>query len=63
MTERDFCYWLQGFFEITERKKLTEKEVEQIKKHLTLVFKNVTSTEKVQNVFRDGFHIGPTRYC
>lgn len=38
MTSRDFAYWLQGFFEITETKKIDEKQTEIIKKHLNLVF-------------------------
>jgi len=40
MTSRDFAYWLQGFFEITEPTEIGTKETEQIKKHLALVFKH-----------------------
>lgn len=40
MTSRDFCYWLQGHFEIAEPKTLGEKETLMIKKHLALVFKH-----------------------
>ncbi len=38
MTSRDFCYWLQGFFEIADAKNLTPEQVECMKKHLALVF-------------------------
>lgn len=44
MTSRDFCYWLQGFFEmqrsvgITEPIRITEKQSETIENHLKLVF-------------------------
>jgi hypothetical protein len=45
MTSRDFCYWLQGFIEIdasqTEGatvKGLTERQLECVKKHLSMVF-------------------------
>lgn len=38
MTSRDFCYWLQGHFEISDPKTLGEKETLMIKKHLSLVF-------------------------
>ena len=44
MTSRDFCYWLQGFFEISElnndpkKTELTLEQVECIKKHLNMVF-------------------------
>ena len=40
MTSRDFCYWLQGHFEISNPKTLSSVEVEMIKKHLNLVFKH-----------------------
>jgi len=53
MKSRDFCYWLQGFFEINEAglehvsedstrhdQALEPKQVEMIKKHLRLVFKH-----------------------
>ena len=38
MTSRDFVYWLQGFFEISETNVITEHQAEVIKKHLNLVF-------------------------
>lgn len=40
MTSRDFCYWLQGYFEVSEPKEIGEKETQMIKKHLALVFKH-----------------------
>jgi hypothetical protein len=40
MTSRDFAFWLQGFFEITDNANmnLAPRQVEMIKKHLNLVF-------------------------
>ena len=50
MTSRDFCYWLQGFFEVTENSyprpvgteakpiELTEYQIKTIRAHLNLVF-------------------------
>jgi hypothetical protein len=38
MTSRDFCYWLQGYFEICPNKSLNAHQVEIIKKHLAMVF-------------------------
>lgn len=45
MTSRDFCYWLQGYFEISmadeeysERNGLTYDQQCVIKKHLAMVF-------------------------
>ncbi len=40
MNSIDFCYWLQGHFEISETSELNEKQVEIIKNHLNLVFKH-----------------------
>ena len=40
MTSRDFCYWLQGYFEVSEPKEISEKQTQMIKKHLALVFKH-----------------------
>ena len=40
MTSRDFAYWLQGYFEVSEPNTINEKETAMIKKHLALVFKH-----------------------
>ena len=52
MTSRDFCYWLQGYFEINscqpkckqtverDGRALTNDQVNVIQKHLALVFKH-----------------------
>lgn len=45
MTSRDFCYWLQGYFEIYEVSHtsvgtLNENEIKVIKNHLNMVFKH-----------------------
>ena len=41
MNMQDFCYWLQGFFEINDSNQLTPKQVDVIREHLNLVFKHV----------------------
>lgn len=41
MQSRDFCFWLQGFFELRESVpdgSITGDQVEIIKEHLALVF-------------------------
>ena len=39
MTSKDFCYWLQGFFELSKTDEpLTPEQVRTIKNHLKLVF-------------------------
>lgn len=39
MTSRDFCYWCQGFFELTDSLEgLSPAQVKMIRAHLNLVF-------------------------
>jgi hypothetical protein len=38
MKSVDFCYWLQGLFEIGDPKELNAEQVEIIKRHLNMVF-------------------------
>lgn len=45
MTPRDFCYWLNGLFELAEPTSLSEKQTAMIKRHLKLVMTNVTGEE------------------
>lgn len=46
MTSRDFCYWLQGFFEVREAGQqvqnvdLTAEQVICVRNHLNMVFKH-----------------------
>lgn len=47
MSEKDFAYWLQGFFEIENPKKLDERQTQMIKDHLKLVFKKETPNRNV----------------
>lgn len=40
MTSRDFCYWLQGFFEVSGAKDMNEAQTEMVKRHLAMAFKH-----------------------
>lgn len=40
MKSVEFCYWLQGFFELTDPKGISEEQTAMIQKHLALVFKH-----------------------
>lgn len=40
MTSVNFCYWLQGFFEISDVKAITPEQVKVIRNHLNMVFKH-----------------------
>lgn len=43
MTPENFCYWLQGFFELANNTtNLTPTQSQQIQDHLNLVFKKET---------------------
>lgn len=38
MKSVEFCYWLQGLFEVGEPTSLSEKQTDLIKRHLNMVF-------------------------
>jgi hypothetical protein len=39
MTSRDFCYWLQGFFELTDKNTVISAATREIiQNHLNMVF-------------------------
>ena len=40
MTARDFCYWLQGYMELSPTKSLSLHQIQEVQKHLSLVFKH-----------------------
>lgn len=42
MTPENFCYWLQGFFEISGTTELTKEQVVMIEEHLQLIFNKQT---------------------
>jgi hypothetical protein len=37
---RDFCYWLQGYFEISGETVLGPEATQKVKNHLNMVFKH-----------------------
>lgn len=47
MKPEEFCYWLQGMFELTDAKTLDERQTELIRQHLDLVFQKVTGPKTV----------------
>lgn len=34
----EFCYWLQGVFEVADLRSLDEKQTDLVKRHLNMVF-------------------------
>lgn len=70
MRAEDFAYWLQGFFEMTDSKTLTEKQVQMVKEHLALVFTKTTGekkstllTDATTKVFDKFFTTDKTKFC
>lgn len=40
MKSVEFCYWLQGMFELSNPDKLDQEQTDLIKRHLAMVFKH-----------------------
>lgn len=40
MNTIDFCFWLQGYFEISGNTEISKEQAQIIKDHLNLVFKH-----------------------
>lgn len=40
MTSRDFCFWLQGHFELNGSGEISANKADLIRRHLALVFKH-----------------------
>lgn len=58
MKATEFCYWLQGLFELSDSKTLTEEQVTKIKNHLKLVFlydidPSYTEDPDLQQIFQN----------
>ncbi|MBI4020706.1 MAG: hypothetical protein HY369_00520 [Candidatus Aenigmarchaeota archaeon] len=61
MTERDFCYWLQGFIELTGHDHLqafTPDQVQSIQKHMDLVKANEKTASEVCAWIRGALAVG-----
>lgn len=60
MKSRDFCYWLQGYFEIHgqtwDKPTLDTKQVETIRRHLTMVFKHEIDPEAGSSEHQDSLN-------
>jgi hypothetical protein len=51
MTKENFCYWLQGYFEISGEAVLTEAQAEIVKAKLNTVFSNNSSGSIQAHIF------------
>jgi len=62
MNTTEFCYWLQGFFEMANPMQLSMQQIAMIKKHLALVFTNVTGPARPEKTapHADPFDLNPS---
>lgn len=45
MTPENFCYWLKGFIELQNPETMTKEQVDEVKRHLNMVF-NIIPTQQ-----------------
>lgn len=48
MSPENFCYWLQGYFELSGEEDLSMEQVEVIRDHLKLVFMKLTTVVEIK---------------
>lgn len=70
MTPRDFCYWLQGYFEVANSPMLNDDQARIVKNHLALVFKHEIDTpdptgelQAIHDGKKTGDVIGDTKHA
>jgi hypothetical protein len=65
MTSRDFCYWLQGYFELSPSgAALTTEQTDMVRRHLALVFKHEIDPsygDEKQQAGLNAIHAPPSR--
>lgn len=49
MTPQNFCYWAQGFFELSNADKLTAEQIKIIRNHMNLVKTCMKTKPKVKD--------------
>lgn len=50
MTPENFCYWLQGVFEVSNPQEMNKAQLDVVKEHLQLVFNKVTIKHSIGDV-------------
>lgn len=53
MESEQFCYWLQGFFELSSSPNMSPQQVQIVKNHLALVFEKVTPEVEVEDAIEE----------
>ena len=60
MTPENFCYWLQGYVELSNCQNLTPEQIQMIRDHLQLVFKRETPIFKTKEFKNTLLNLDPT---
>lgn len=60
MKSVEFCYWLQGMFELSKPESLTAEQTELIKKHLHMVFVHEIDPTYPKKQVLNEIHSGPS---
>lgn len=63
MTSRDFCFWLQGLFELANPQALTAEQTAAVKRHLALVFTHEIDPsmgDNAKQAILDALHAPPS---
>lgn len=64
MKSEEFCYWLQGVFEMSEVKEFDKKQTATLKRHLDMAFEHIAHLdEKDQPVVEPLVMFGPGERC
>lgn len=53
MTPNQFCYWLQGWMELSDPKNITEEQFKEVKEHLDLVFYHETDSFVTESDYKE----------
>jgi len=63
MKSRDFCYWLQGYMELTvSHSGLTAAQLSTVQQHLAMVFKHEIDPGMEPKAELDEIHTPKTQY-
>ncbi len=65
MKPEEFCYWLQGVFEMTDTQELDKEQTATLKCHLNMVFEHIAHLEEKDQPPAEpfSFHLNPGEKC
>jgi len=63
MKPEEFCYWLQGVFEMTDTKELNKEQTATLKKHLNMVFEHIAHLDEKDQPQPAFLNLDPNARC